>query len=701
MAEDMTAFKTTGSAITGVPDSDCRICVRCRRPLSRYNQDNYCGPCAVSDDRPAGARGGIMPPADLGARLRAARERRGMTLETLGGLCGVSGAYICMIETGKRSLDRYSMILSLANALRVPPSELADGFHTTTGTPAPRDSAVSDSKRDGLIARRKAVGYSQEGLAESLRVDRSTIGRWESGETVPQPWIRPKLAKVLEVSLDELNDLLGQAKPVLAAVTAHSSNELLRRALAECGCSHKRLARSVVDLAARDYGITLKYHHSSVIRWLNGQQPRDPAPELIARVMSERLGRNVSPADLGMGGISAKDAPLTAWPDADVSPRDAKITAEVTGSAREVFTGIDDMNRRELLRIMTMVGALTATASVSGEIDWERVGFAGQTGKVDSSAIDDLAVLSDHLWRVFVLSRTKQAVFPLVRDHLDMLVNTLPNTGSTEAYRRLCGCASSAFQLCGEILFDGNLYTEAAHCYLLAATAGREAGITDLWACALTRHAFIGLYERRFDKAAPLLDLAGGLARNGDQALATRHWIAAVQAQAFAGLGRLSECQRALEVAGQVHELDGNYHNGGWLRFDGSRLAEERGACYVQLKRFDLAESALTDALSQHLSPRRRGGVLVDLAILGIQQNDLDQTLSYADAAIRIIQQTGSGYIVRKLITLRPYLRPFTDDMRVRNLNDQIGAFAVPTTAGSPAMSHRGRKCRSGSKPAP
>jgi transcriptional regulator with XRE-family HTH domain len=596
MAEDMTAFETTGNAITGVPDSARRICGRCGKPLSRHNKDNYCGPYAVTDDRPAGACGHILPPTDLGARLRAVRERRGMTLETLGGLCGVSGAYICMIETGKRSLDRYSMILSLANALRVPPSEFADGFQIMPAAPAPRDSIASHSKRGRLVARRKAVCYSQEGLAERLRVDRSTIGRWESGETAPQPWIRPKLAKVLQLSLDQLNDLLRQAGPVSA--------------------------------------------------------------------------------------VAENDAPPSTWPDADASPRDDKVTSEVPGAAQEAFTGIDDMNRRELLRIMTMVGALTAAASISDEIDWERVGFAGQTGKIDSCAIDDLAALNDHLWRVFVLSRTKQTVFPLVRDHLDTLVNTLPNAGSTGAYRRLCGCASSAFQLCGEILFDGNRYTEAAHCYVLAATAGREAGINDLWACALTRHAFIGLYERRFDKATHLLDLADGLARNGNQALATRHWIAAVQAQAFAGLGRLSECQRAIEAADQVHELSGNYHNGGWLRFDGSRLAEERGACYVQLKRFDLAESALADALSRHLSPRRRGGVLVDLAILGSQQDDLDRTLSYADAATRIINQTGSGYVVRKLIGLQPYLRPFMDDMRARNLNDQIGAFAVSATVG-------------------
>src|SRR5260370_10356493 len=65
-------------------------------------------------------------------------------------------------------------------------------------------------KRRRFAARRKAVGFSQEQLAESLRIDRSTVGRWESGETEPQPWVRPKLAKVLQVSVDELNNLLTE-----------------------------------------------------------------------------------------------------------------------------------------------------------------------------------------------------------------------------------------------------------------------------------------------------------------------------------------------------------------------------------------------------------------------------------------------------------------------------------------------------------
>jgi hypothetical protein len=105
------------------------------------------------------------------------------------------------------------------------------------------------------------------------------------------------------------------------------------------------------------------------------------------------------------------------------------------------------------------------------------------------------------------------------------------------------------------------------------------------------------MYGRRFEKARSMLELAARLARRGDSSLSTRYWVSAVQAQEFAGLGKLESCQRALDAAEQVQELTDDVSNGGWLRFDGSRLAVERGSCYVQLRRFDLAEIALSDAL--------------------------------------------------------------------------------------------------------
>jgi transcriptional regulator with XRE-family HTH domain len=64
-------------------------------------------------------------------------------------------------------------------------------------------------RRYRLAQRRKAVGLSQERLAETLGVDRSTVVRWERADTDPQPWHRPRLAAALNISIEDLADMLA------------------------------------------------------------------------------------------------------------------------------------------------------------------------------------------------------------------------------------------------------------------------------------------------------------------------------------------------------------------------------------------------------------------------------------------------------------------------------------------------------------
>ena len=63
-------------------------------------------------------------------------------------------------------------------------------------------------RREQFAQRRKSMGYTQESLAALLRVDRTTVIRWERGTTEPQPWIRRRLAQALDTSLDQLDALL-------------------------------------------------------------------------------------------------------------------------------------------------------------------------------------------------------------------------------------------------------------------------------------------------------------------------------------------------------------------------------------------------------------------------------------------------------------------------------------------------------------
>src|SRR2546430_17116175 len=74
-------------------------------------------------------------------------------------------------------------------------------------------------RRLRLAERRKAVGLSQERLAEVVGVDRSTVVRWERADTEPQPWHRPHLARALNVSVEELPALLADEGVYVVSVT--------------------------------------------------------------------------------------------------------------------------------------------------------------------------------------------------------------------------------------------------------------------------------------------------------------------------------------------------------------------------------------------------------------------------------------------------------------------------------------------------
>ena len=57
---------------------------------------------------------------------------------------------------------------------------------------------------NNLFQARKKVGLSQETVAEKLGVSRQTVSKWETDETVPDIYQTKKLAKLYNLTLDEL-----------------------------------------------------------------------------------------------------------------------------------------------------------------------------------------------------------------------------------------------------------------------------------------------------------------------------------------------------------------------------------------------------------------------------------------------------------------------------------------------------------------
>lgn len=55
-----------------------------------------------------------------------------------------------------------------------------------------------------LSDKRKAAGITQNELADTLCIDRSTIAKWETGKAYPRASLLPKIAQVLGCTVDEL-----------------------------------------------------------------------------------------------------------------------------------------------------------------------------------------------------------------------------------------------------------------------------------------------------------------------------------------------------------------------------------------------------------------------------------------------------------------------------------------------------------------
>jgi hypothetical protein len=77
-------------------------------------------------------------------------------------------------------------------------------------------------------------------------------------------------------------------------------NDDLAELVERAGLSWAGLARRVNDVGARD-GLALRYDYTSVHRWVRkGEKPKRYVPDLLARVLSERLGYRIAPSDFGM-----------------------------------------------------------------------------------------------------------------------------------------------------------------------------------------------------------------------------------------------------------------------------------------------------------------------------------------------------------------------------------------------------------------
>jgi transcriptional regulator with XRE-family HTH domain len=86
-----------------------------------------------------------------GTNLRQIRNARGKSLAVIAGRAGISVSHLSRLETGDRALDRRSLIVRLANALEVAPSEITSSMVSTAGE-LEEDGSLNDVRLALLAA---------------------------------------------------------------------------------------------------------------------------------------------------------------------------------------------------------------------------------------------------------------------------------------------------------------------------------------------------------------------------------------------------------------------------------------------------------------------------------------------------------------------------------------------------------------------
>ena len=244
-------------------------------------------------------------------------------------------------------------------------------------------------------------------------------------------------------------------------------NHQLAALIAEAGFSSKGLARRVVDLGQMRGHRNLKYNHSSVERWLRGQQPHPPTPELLSEVFGAALGRPVSLASLGMAQERAADgAALHIQP----TPADAaRIVHSLTKG---------DLTRRRVL----VLSGFDVAAYSSAALRWLLAPRSAMTASRGTRGIGMADVQeireANRAFRVLDNRLGSGRIRPTVVEylHTDIVPQLRQGRCTEEVRRHLFSAAAELTQLAGWQAYDLEMQGLAQRYLVQALTMARFAG---------------------------------------------------------------------------------------------------------------------------------------------------------------------------------------------------------------------------------
>ena len=439
-------------------------------------------------------------------------------------------------------------------------------------------------------------------------------------------------------------------------------NRLLQQLIAEAGFSHKGLARRLNDLGAARGTPGLKYDHSSVLRWIGGQRPRDPVPCLLTEIFALRLGRPFSPVEVGMPAI--------------VSPLD--LGQEFTHTWKEGVATVTALWRADMERRRFLIDSTFAIgAGSAGAVRWltsppeEHPGSSGsrRVGRADITAIHEVTRSFGELDNRFGSGRVRAAVIK----YLDTAVTPLLKEGAygEATGRQLAGAAAELTRLAGWMAYDLEQHGLAQRYLIQALRLARGADDHALGSEILAGMAHQAIYMSQHAHALDLARAAQLSARRaGVHTLLCSSLV--LEAHAHTGLGDARSCGNALHAAEVAFDLRAPGDEPAWLSyFDEAYLSAKFAHCFRDLGE---GERVVRQAhRSLDMDGRYVRGRMFNLSLLAaglLQCGELEEACKVAETALKLAGELQSARSRSYAADLRRRLEPYKSEPAVRALRE-------------------------------
>jgi hypothetical protein len=427
-------------------------------------------------------------------------------------------------------------------------------------------------------------------------------------------------------------------------------NTALARVLERSGMSHKSLAARVRAEAARR-GLAASPDHVSVRRWLDGTRPRDETIACLAAVLSARLGRQVSAADLG----------YSVQPQSDTLADAARYPAG-PGRAVELLADLadaDDADSPQATRSAWSIDA--APGAIAGYLfadpAWQDAA-PGPPG--EAAGAERIRAFTRHLMELdfqFGGGHVRRVLLHYFRSEIVPQLRA----GEPERVRRdLFSAAGEAAQLLGWTAYDAGRHAAAQRYFVQGLRLAQEAQDPVLAARLLSNLSHQANYRGQYSQALQLAR-AAQTAAAGRATATVQAMLLAMEARALASSGDARLCAEVLHRAERAFESSRSADDPAWISyFDAREMAGEAAHCFRDLGQpgQTLASGAL--AIDPLATPSRtRAFISIVTAAGACRAGDLDQALALAGQAVDLGGSLRSSRYVR-------YLADFRETIEVR-----------------------------------